>query len=73
MTHGNLQPNRTERKFPVRSITLCRFHSGSFGKVLSRSPEAPGNLIIYSLTLCCNGETTEECCNVEQDLLWPTF
>uniref|UniRef100_A0A915J3D1 Uncharacterized protein n=1 Tax=Romanomermis culicivorax TaxID=13658 RepID=A0A915J3D1_ROMCU len=29
-TNGNLQPNRTERKFPFRSVTLCRLHPVPF-------------------------------------------
>uniref|UniRef100_A0A915KQP9 Uncharacterized protein n=1 Tax=Romanomermis culicivorax TaxID=13658 RepID=A0A915KQP9_ROMCU len=31
MTDGNLQPNRTERKFLFRSEMLCRLHSVPFG------------------------------------------
>uniref|UniRef100_A0A915L4I3 Uncharacterized protein n=1 Tax=Romanomermis culicivorax TaxID=13658 RepID=A0A915L4I3_ROMCU len=27
MTDGNLQPNRTQRKFLFRSVTLCRLYS----------------------------------------------
>uniref|UniRef100_A0A915HJ22 Uncharacterized protein n=1 Tax=Romanomermis culicivorax TaxID=13658 RepID=A0A915HJ22_ROMCU len=30
MTDGNLQLNRTERKFPFNSVTLCRLHSVPF-------------------------------------------
>uniref|UniRef100_A0A915KB65 Uncharacterized protein n=1 Tax=Romanomermis culicivorax TaxID=13658 RepID=A0A915KB65_ROMCU len=30
VTDGNPQPNRTERKFPFRSVTLCRLHSIPF-------------------------------------------
>uniref|UniRef100_A0A915J9C9 Uncharacterized protein n=1 Tax=Romanomermis culicivorax TaxID=13658 RepID=A0A915J9C9_ROMCU len=30
MTDSNLQPNRTEQKFPFPSVTLCRLHSVPF-------------------------------------------
>uniref|UniRef100_A0A915JWW5 Uncharacterized protein n=1 Tax=Romanomermis culicivorax TaxID=13658 RepID=A0A915JWW5_ROMCU len=35
-TDGNLQPNRTERKFPFGSVMLCRLHSVPFRRKRQR-------------------------------------
>uniref|UniRef100_A0A915KMD1 Uncharacterized protein n=1 Tax=Romanomermis culicivorax TaxID=13658 RepID=A0A915KMD1_ROMCU len=44
MTDSNLQPNRTEQKFPFPSVTLCRLHSVPFRsaeKASINDPQAP--------------------------------
>uniref|UniRef100_A0A915J4F8 Uncharacterized protein n=1 Tax=Romanomermis culicivorax TaxID=13658 RepID=A0A915J4F8_ROMCU len=53
MTDGNLQQNPTERKFPFRSVTLCRLHSVPFRRKMQLGIQASSLLQLPRNFNCC--------------------